>query len=135
MVNPLTSVTPIDFYGNVTGSAVTSFPPIGEYVFRIVDVTSDDANYSESMLYNKMLKGKRRTVSIRWNMPTLEDASSLLQAFSSEYILMTILDPEIGAFISKRFYVNEKTIGAFKSAHGRWDNISFLLTQQDADEV
>lgn len=135
MVNALTSVTPIDFYGNVTGTAVTSFPPIGEYVWKLTDVTADDANFSESMLYNKMLKGQRRSISLRWNMPTLTEASSLLQAFNSEYLLLTVLDPAIGAFITKRFYVESRTVGAFKSAHGRWENISFVLIQQDADEV
>lgn len=134
MASPISSVTPIDYYGSPTGAAVTNIPAPSKYEWSMADVLSKGTNRSESMVYNKMRKGQTRSLSLGWVYPTVADAALILQAFNSEYVLLTFLDPKDGAYVTKRFTVGDRSVPAYNLSIGRWDEVSFTITQQDADE-
>lgn len=134
MIKPITSVTPIDYYGNVIGEAVTDLPNLSKFEWVLTEIKSSQAGRSEALLYNNMRKGLARAVELEWDIPTYAETASILQAFKSQYVLVTLLDPLIGAYVSKRFTVSDKTVPAFNVLLGRWKGVSFTITQQDADK-
>lgn len=133
LYNPIQSVTPIDYSGNVIGQTITNVPCPSGFKYLLTDVSSSDAGRSENFIMNKMRKGQSRTVDLEWKYLTIAECSYLLNAFNSEYLSINYLDAKDGGWVTREFYVGDRATPLYNSAIGRWESISFTIIQRDAD--
>lgn len=75
------------------------------------DISAPDAGRVQDAnctMYKRRLAQKRK-LSLSWANPTLAQASAILKQFAPEYVYVRFLDPQEGAFVTKRFYSGDKS--------------------------
>lgn len=137
-VNPIKTVY---YYSSVSGFTYTassvfdSVPCPSSFEYGLADISEDDAGRTEDMTMNKKRKGQAITIKLAWqNVPT-SIASTVLQIFNEEYIVAEYLDPMVGAFVKKEFYVGNRTAPLYNASMGVWKNISFDLVERQGGFV
>ena len=133
MASPITSVQPCDVNGTSTGTAVTTLPVPSRYIYNLHDISASDAGRLESMKMIKMRQGQSRSIELEWAYPTLSEASTILKAFDSEYLLVNYLDAKEGTTQTDTFYVGDRISPLWNSTRGRWERVGFTIIQQTAD--
>lgn len=101
-----------------------------QYKWEQIDVSASDAGRTEDGL---MHKKKIRTVdgiTLEWAYPTTTELKAILAAFSAEYISITYLSPTAGDFVTKTFYVGDRSSPMYNSTLNRWENISFKIVER-----
>lgn len=131
--HPIKSITPVDRLGTAIGVAVTEIPIPSSYKWQLIDISAPDAGRTEDMAMNKMRRGQAVRVDLGWVYPTLAEASTVLNAFNWEYLLINYLDTKAGAWLDKRFVVGDRNAPLWNSAKGRWEGITFPIIQQIPD--
>lgn len=130
---PITSVTPVDFDGNSTGSTLYNIPIPSAYLYTLTDISAPNAGRASSMKMNKMRKGQAIRLDIEWSYPSITDCSYILKAFNSEYVSVRYLDAKEGSYLTKVFYVGDRATPLWNSSKGRWENLKFGIIQQVPD--
>ena len=130
MGNPITSVTPVDFFGTPTGAAVSNLPNPAKYEYDLRDVSSQYAGNTEAGVFNKMRLGQSIGIYLSWKMVTVSECASILSAFNSEYVLVDYLDARSGSSQQKVFTVSDRNVPAFNVVKGLWESVEFSLTLQ-----
>ena len=101
-----------------------------QYKWEQIDVSASDAGRTEDGL---MHKKKIRTVdgiTLEWAYPTTTELKAILAAFSAEYISITYLSPTAGDFVTKTFYVGDRSSPMYNSTLNRWENVSFKIVER-----
>lgn len=101
-----------------------------QYKWEQIDVSASDAGRTEDGL---MHKKKIRTVdgiTLEWAYPTTTELTAILAAFSAEYISITYLSPTAGDFVTKTFYVGDRSSPMYNSTLNRWENVSFKIVER-----
>lgn len=101
-----------------------------QYKWEQIDVSASDAGRTEDGL---MHKKKIRTVdgiTLEWAYPTTTELKVILAAFSAEYISITYLSPTAGDFVTKTFYVGDRSSPMYNSTLNRWENVSFKIVER-----
>ena len=101
-----------------------------QYKWEQIDVSASDAGRTEDGL---MHKKKIRTVdgiTLEWAYPTTTELKAILAAFSAEYISITYLSPTAGDFVTKTFYVGDRSSPMYNSTRNRWENVSFKIVER-----
>ena len=101
-----------------------------QYKWEQIDVSASDAGRTEDGL---MHKKKIRTVdgiTLEWVYPTTTELKAILAAFSAEYISITYLSPTAGDFVTKTFYVGDRSSPMYNSTLNRWENVSFKIVER-----
>lgn len=101
-----------------------------QYKWEQIDVSASDAGRTEDGL---MHKKKIRTVdgiTLEWAYPTTTELKAILAAFSAEYISITYLSPTAGDFVTKTFYVGDRSSPMYNSTLNRWENVSFKIIER-----
>lgn len=101
-----------------------------QYKWEQIDVSASDAGRTEDGL---MHKKKIRTVdgiTLEWAYPTTTELKAILTAFSAEYISITYLSPTAGDFVTKTFYVGDRSSPMYNSTLNRWENVSFKIVER-----
>ena len=58
-------------------------------------------------------------------------ASSILHSFmDSEYFTMQYLDPYVGGYTTKTFYIGNRTVPVYNTALDIWGNIAFKVVER-----
>ena len=132
--DPIKSVTPIDFDGNVIGTAVTGMPQPSEYPWKLADISGPNAGRSMAYVMNKQRKGQAMNVPLKWAMLTFAEAAAVLNAFNPEYVRIEYLDAKAGGWIVRDFYVGDRET-TLKSSDppGYWENLTIPIIQRDTD--
>lgn len=130
MGNPITSVTPVDFFGTPTGTTVTILPNPAKYEYDLKDVSSQYAGNTEAGVFNKMRLGQSIGINLGWKMVTVLECASILSAFNSEYVLVEYLDARTGLTAQRVFTVSDRNVPAFNVVKGLWESVEFSLTLQ-----
>lgn len=133
MSSPITSVQPCNVNGTTTGTVVTNLPVPSKYVYNLHDISASDAGRLESMKMVKMRQGQARSINLEWAYPTVDDASTILKAFNSEYLKITFIDAMEGSELTKVFYVGDRISPLWNHARERWERVGFTIVQQTAD--
>ena len=94
------------------------------------DISDSSAGRTEDGLMHKNRIGHKVAVSLSWNNVSTSVASQILKAFAPEYVSVNYLDPEEGKFITKKFYVGNRTAPMYNCKLGIWSNISFKIIEQ-----
>ena len=101
-----------------------------QYKWEQIDVSASDAGRTEDGL---MHKKKIRTVdgiTLEWAYPPTTELKAILAAFSAEYISITYLSPTAGDFVTKTFYVGDRSSPMYNSTLNRWENVSFKIVER-----
>jgi len=114
---------------SVDGVAVR--PPSG-YQWSLQDVSDPDAGRTEDALMHKLRITQKVKLQLSWNNLTTEQASPILTAFQPEYVEVEYLDPLVGGYVTKTFYVGDRSAPMYNNTlyGGVWSNISFNIIEQ-----
>lgn len=115
---------PID---NVGGAFLRS-PSV--YQWSLQDVSDPDAGRTEDGKMHKNRIAQKVKIELAWNNIGTADASAILQAFDPEYISVKYLDPKAGTYLTKTFYVGDRSAPAYSSRLGLWSNVAFNIIEQ-----
>lgn len=114
-------INPIRSVGSV------SVPCPSGYQWKLEDMSKADAGRTEDGVMDKGRIGQIIGLELEWRYVSTETASQILNAFNPEYINVTYLDPLQGDFVTKEFYVGNRSAPLYNSEMGLWENISFNI--------
>ena len=97
------------------------------YQWKLDDVSAADSGRTEDATMYKNSIGQVVGLELEWNNITTAEASAILTAFNPEYITVEYLDPMAGGYISKVFYVGNRSAPMYNGKMGLWSNIAFNL--------
>lgn len=127
MSNPIWSVAHAQ-----TGAKELEVPAPSKFEWQLADVSASDSGRTEDTKMHKRLLGQTVKISLGWQNITTEEASQILKAFNPEYIWVNYLDPLMGEYQRKEFYVGDRSAPLYNAAMGRWSNISFNIIERKA---
>ena len=120
MANPIT---------HVGGVAFNHCP--SSYQWELEDISAADAGRTEDTLMHKNRIGQIVKLELAWqNVPT-STVSAVLSAFNPEYVSVRYLDAMAGGYLTKTFYVGNRTSPLYNATLGLWSNVSFNLIERD----
>lgn len=119
MANPIASVDGVSIH------CPSSFQ------WELEDISAADAGRTEDTLMHKNRIGQIVKLELEWkNVPT-STASAVLRAFNPEYVSVRYLDPMSGGYLTKTFYVGNRSSPLYNAELGVWSNVSFNLIERD----
>lgn len=113
--------------GSVGGVAI---PCPSKYEYKLSDVSAADAGRTEDARMHKMRIAQKVHIELAWDYITTEAASIILSAFNAEYIPVTYLDPMLGAYTTRTFYVGDRSAPSYNTRLGLWSDVSFNIIEQ-----
>ena len=113
--------------GAVNGAEV---PCPSAYEYKLSDVSAADAGRTEDGKMHKMRIAQKVHLELSWSYVTTSDASTILNAFNPEYVSVNYLDPKANAYVTKTFYVGDRSAPSYSTRLGLWTNLSFNIIEQ-----
>ena len=109
----------------------TNIPTPSSFEWKESDVSDKDAGRTEDAKMHKMLIATKVHLELAWQNVTTAEASIILTAFTStEYFDVNYLDPKVGGYTTKTFYVGDRNSPAYNTKLGVWSNVSFNIIEQ-----
>lgn len=115
---------PIQSVGGVTVACPS------KYEYKLSDVSAADAGRTEDAKMHKMRIAQKVHIELAWQNIQTAVASVILNAFNPEYIDVTYLDPKAGGYVTKTFYVGDRSAPSYNTRMGLWSNVSFNIIEQ-----
>lgn len=112
----------------VDGAAV---PCPSTYVYDLADVSQSDAGRTEDGEMQKKRMGQQVRLQLAWAYPDLENASAVLAAFNPEYISVKYWDVKEGSYVTREFYVGDRSAPMYNFRLGRMENVSFNIVSRE----
>lgn len=97
------------------------------FQWNMEDVSAEGAGRTEDMVMHKQRIGQVVSVNLSWRGLTTAQVSSVLTAFNPEYIEVEYLDPMEGDYVTKEFYVGNRSAPLYNSKLNLWENVSFNI--------
>lgn len=111
--------------------SITNIPCPSSYQWKESDVSDSDAGRTEDAKMHKMMIAKKIHLELAWQNVTTAEASTVLQAFTaSEYFTVNYLDPKANGYLTKTFYVGDRSVPSYNVLLGIWSNVSFNIIEQ-----
>ena len=107
-----------------------SVRPPSSYQWSLQDVSEPDAGRTEDALMHKLLITQKVKLQLAWQNITTADASAILTAFNKEYLSVEYLDPMAGGYVTKTFYVGDRSAPMYNNTVGVWSNVAFNIIEQ-----
>lgn len=105
-------------------------PAPSKYDWKESDVSSADAGRTEDGLMHKEMITKKVHIELEWQNVNDTTARTVLQAFSaSEYFSVTYWDYRAMSFLTKTFYVGDRSVTAYNRVL-KIGTISFNIIEQ-----
>lgn len=127
--NPIRKVAPYDIFSGTTGTYVY-VPVPSKYQYNLQDVSASDAGRTEDTLMHKLRLSQKVTLNLQWVYKPLDEVSEILSAFNPEYLSIEYLDGLQGAFVTKIFYVGDRSAPMYNQKLNLWENINFNLIER-----
>lgn len=105
-------------------------PSKGGFQWEKEDLSDSSAGRTEDGKMHKNRIGSKVALSLSWQNISATDVSKILKAFEPEYVVVRYLDPEVGDFTTKTFYVGNRAAPLYNSKLGLWSNVSFKIIEQ-----
>lgn len=119
-----TEYNPIQSVGGV------EVPCPSSYEWKLSDVSAADAGRTEDAKMHKLRIAQKVHLELAWQNISTAKASIILNAFNPEYINVTYLDPKSNAYLTKRFYVGDRSVPSYNVRLGIWSNVAFNIIEQ-----
>lgn len=106
--------------------------PPSTYQWSLQDVSDPDAGRTEDALMHKLRKAQKVKLQLAWQNISTEEASPILTAFNPEYVEVEYLDPMVGGYVTKTFYVGDRSVPMYNNTiyGGLWSNVAFNIIEQ-----
>lgn len=115
MANPIKSVDGI------------TVPCPSKYQWLLEDISKSDAGRTEDGTMDKGRIGQVVGIELEWRYIDTATVSEILNRFNPEYIFVNYLDPMIGGFTTKEFYVGNRSAPMYNAELDLWENVSFKI--------
>lgn len=109
------------------GGAVIPAP--SKYDWKLSDVSAADAGRTEDALMHKMRIAQKVHIELEWQNVPDSTAHAVLTAFQPEYINVNYYDYKAMAFLTKRFYVGDRSVTSYNRTKGI-GTIAFNIIEQ-----
>ena len=100
------------------------------YTYKLEDVSASDAGRTEDAIMNKKRIRQLVGLELSWQNITTKEVSTILKAFNPEYIEVNYLDAMEGKYVTKEFYVGNRSTPMYNAAKGLWSNLSFNIVER-----
>ena len=128
--NPIKQVRQKPTTANPNPTWITNIPAPSKYDWKESDVSSADAGRTEDALMHKELIAKKVHIELEWQNVSDTVAQTVLQAFSTyEYFQVNYYDYKAMAYLTKTFYVGDRTVTAYNRVL-KIGTISFNIIEQ-----
>ena len=107
----------------------TNIPTPSKYDWKLSDVSSADAGRTEDGLMHKMRITQKVHLELEWQNVSDTDAQTILTAFQPEYISVKYFDYKSMGFLTKTFYVGDRSVSAYNRVK-KIGTISFNIIEQ-----
>lgn len=105
-------------------------PSPSVYTYGLQDVSDPDAGRTEDALMHKNRIAQKVTLGLAWNNIPTSAVSAILQAFDPEYVTVEYLDAKAGTYLTKTFYVGDRSAPMYSSILNIWQNVTFNLIER-----
>lgn len=105
-----------------------------KYVYKLEDSSASNAGRTDDTMMHKLRNGQELAVELQWDYVSTEVGSHILRAFNPEYINVKYLDLLIGGYVTKRFYVGNRSAPMYNAELGLWESISFKIVIRSGQE-
>ena len=99
------------------GGATVACP--SSYQYKLSDVSAADAGRTEDAKMHNMRIAQKVHLEREWQNIT-----------TAEYIQVNYLDPKANGYVTKTFYVGDRSVPAYNTALGLWTNVAFNIIEQ-----
>lgn len=100
------------------------------YEWTQEDLSNSEAGRTEDGLMHKNLIRSADKISLSWPYLTTAEVSRVLNLFSPEYITVEHLNPKAGGYITKTFYVGNRTVPLYNAELDKWTNVAFSIIER-----
>lgn len=127
--NPIRKVAPYDEETNTVGTYV--YVPIpSKYQYDLQDVSRHDAGRTEDALMHKQRITQKVKLEIAWAFPSDSAVAEILNAFNAEYLSVEYKDAKANNFVTKIFYVGDRTSPLYNTKQHRWESVAFNIIER-----
>lgn len=107
-----------------------AMPCPSKYDWKLSDVSSSDAGRTEDGLMHKERITQKVHIELEWqHIKTDAAAQLILTAFNPEYIDVEYFDYKSNDYLTKRFYVGDRTVSSYNRAQAI-STITFNIIEQ-----
>ena len=122
---------PNQFYNPIKSVGGTTIPCPSSFEWQESDISDSDAGRTEDGDMHKMMIGQKVHINLAWQNVTTAQASIILKAFTrQEYFSVNYLDPKENQYLTKTFYVGDRSAPSYNTLLGIWENVSFNIIEQ-----
>lgn len=96
------------------------------------DISASSAGRTDDTIMHKDKVGEKRTLDLSWSGTTPEQTSTILKAFSPEYVQVTYWDAEDGKIEIRTFYTGDKKapVKIWTVKQKRYESVSFNIIER-----
>lgn len=120
---PNQTFNPIQSVGGV------AIPCPSKYDWKLSDVSAADAGRTEDAKMHKLRIAQKVHIELEWQNVGDAVAQTVLTAFQPEYINVNYYDYKSMAYLTKRFYVGDRTVSSYNRVK-HISTISFNIIEQ-----
>lgn len=107
-----------------------NFPYVpSSYQWLKEDISASDAGRTEDTIMHKKMLRSVVALELGWKNIRTSVASGVLNAFDHEYLQVEYLDPQQGGYVTKTFYVGNRSVPMYSEVLDVWDNVSFKIIE------
>ena len=128
--NPINQLRAKPTTANPNPGWVTNIPAPSKYDWKLSDVSSADAGRTEDALMHKEMIAQKVHLEFEWQYVSDAEAALILSAFNrSEYLEIKYYDYKSAAFLTKTFYVGDRSVSTYSRRKGL-STITFNVIEQ-----
>ena len=100
------------------------------YQWKLQDISESDAGRTEDTVMDKKRIGQCVKLELEWQNITIEEASELLKRFNPQYFKVCYLDAMQGKYVTREFYVGDRSAPLYNCRKGIWSSIAFNIIER-----
>lgn len=105
-------------------------PTPSKYQYDLQDVSAPNSGRTEDALMHKQRIAQKVKIELEWAYPTDAEVAEILTAFQPEYLDINYKDALQDAYITKTFYVGDRSAPLYNTTMHRWENVAFNIIER-----
>lgn len=114
----------------INGTTIAAYPE--KFQPGILDIDDPDSSIrtADAMLHRDRI-GIKRQLDMSWGILKWSEISALLKSMADTSFTVTYPDPQEGSYVTKRFYVGNRTaaVALSKGSEILWSGLKLTLTE------
>ena len=123
----------LNYYNPIRTVDGVAIPCPSSYQWGLSDVSASKAGRTEAVRMDKMRIGQVRKLELAWQNISTDTVSEILKAFNPEYIMVEYLDAMEGKYVTREFYVGDRSAPLYSCKKGLWSNVSFNIVERGGE--